>query len=292
MSLRFGKPTDWHKATPGMTDAGGRFALTGGKAPAPRIIAMSEDGRLFTLVSNVDAGREIPVALPEPATLVLHYDIPDDDLAAHAYLNWESAGSDPEGRHYVNIGFDAEVSNQTELVMTNLTPGSWRLSWRKSLDLVVGGGSGMGMPTSRSFLLENSTTVLEPGRTNRVDWVRPAGQSVRGEVTGIAEAEAPGAFVYAFSAHSTNSPAARVMGEVPLDGVTCGKDGQFHTARLAPGDYLIVALAYDYKQKSPSVLYNRGKGAELFGSVRVTITTNEAPPPVRIELTPAGGSGN
>ena len=57
MSLRFGKPTDWHNATPSMTDAGGRFTLTGGKAPAPRIIAMSEDGRLFTLVSNVDAGH-------------------------------------------------------------------------------------------------------------------------------------------------------------------------------------------------------------------------------------------
>ena len=184
----------------------------------------------------------------------------------------------------MHIGFDAEVSNQTELGPTNLTPGSWRLAWSKSLDLVVGARSGMGIPTSRSFWLENSTTVLEPGRTNRVDWVCPAGQSVRGEVAGIAEAEAPGAFVYAFSAHSTNSPAAIVMDERPLDGVTCGKDGQFHTARLAPGDYFIVALAYDYKQKSPSVLYNRGKGAELFGSVKVTITTNEAPPPVRIEL--------
>jgi hypothetical protein len=141
-----------------------------------------------------------------------------------------------------------------------------------------GGGAMQGMRIA--WLLQDEL-ALESGQTQRVDLVRSTGQTVRGEVAGITEASALGAYIYAFSSQTTNGPAGMLTHDRPLDALTCGKDGLFQTALLEPGAYTVVAIAF----KEPSSPISRGD-PDYIGVAQVTVTTNTAPPPVKIELRP------
>ena len=99
-------------------------------------------------------------------------------------------------------------------------------------------------------------------------------------MTGLDQTTAFGAYLYAFSDQTTNSPADMLNRERPLDATSTGRNGQFQTARLAPGAYILVAIAF----KEPNV-NSHNRQPDYIGSAKVTVTAKAAPL-VKIELHP------
>jgi beta-lactamase regulating signal transducer with metallopeptidase domain/Leucine-rich repeat (LRR) protein len=254
------------------TDANGHFTLSGGNGTPQKLVVSSADGHMFHVLPDADSSRDLKVTLPQPATLVLHYDIPDDLPVAECILNFNSQKLDPAMWKDTSFGFDPVVTNRSEIVLTNLTPGNYELLRRKILHVGTG---------SRFQFLDDTNLVLKGGETQRVDVVRPVGQTVRGQVTGIEEASALGAYIYACSGEITNSPIKSWNPGPLIDLGTCGKDGVFQMARFPPGTYSIVAMAY----KEPDV-YSHSMDADFIGVAKVTVTADAPPQAVKIELHP------
>ena len=280
--LRDGAPAGLSKSSTTTAGPDGCFTLQGGNGTEQRVVAASADGQMVGVAPKVDPGHEAKVTLPQPATLVVRYDIPDDAPVAQLFLNFLPQELDPAVWKGISLNLGPTVTNHGELVLTNLTPGPYRLARRKMLS--VGGtarsGGGVGPGMRIAWLLEE-TLALESGQTKRVDLVRSTGQSVHGEVAGITEASALGAYIYAFSSQTTNGPAGMLTHDLPLDALTCGKDGLFQMALLEPGAYTFVAVAF----KEPGSPISRGD-PDYMGAAKVTVTTNAAPPPVKFELRP------
>jgi hypothetical protein len=276
-----GKADSWSKSSPATTDAAGRFALAGGNGSQQKVAITSEDGQMVWVAPKVDPEHEARVTLPQPATLAVRYDIPGDLSTAQLFLNFRPPNPDSEMWKGVSFGLSQVLTNGEEIVLTNLTPGTYSLGRKKALNFgAVSRIAGIVRAESRFTFLDQQTFVLEPGRTQRVELVRPAGQSVRGEVTGIGEKGALGAYIYAYSG-KTNIPGDMLGSGWPFDALTCGTNGIFQTAPLEPGSYTIVAMAY----KEPDV-YAHTLNPNFVGKANVTVTTNAAPPPVKIELVP------
>jgi beta-lactamase regulating signal transducer with metallopeptidase domain/Leucine-rich repeat (LRR) protein len=280
-SIRNGKVDSYSKSSPATTDPAGRFTLAGGDGTEQKVVFASPDGRMVWAAPKVDPEHEARVTLPQPATLTIRYDIPNDAPIAQLFLNFTPPNPDTGMSKGISFGLSPTVSNKAEIVLTNLTPGDYSIGRRKVLSVGgaarAGGGARQG---SRFIFLDQQTFVLEPGRTQRVELVRPSGQTVRGEVAGITENGTLGAYIYAYSG-KTNIPDDMLGWGWPFDATTCGTNGLFQTARLAPGTYTIVAIAY----KEPRANPNPNSGAPDFvGTANVTVTTNAAPQPLKIKL--------
>ena len=260
------------------TDSNGRFTLPGGNGTAQKVVVATADGHMFAIAPEVSPGQVVKVTLPQPAALTVHYDIPDDLPVARLFLNFEPQNPDPAVWKNIGFGLSLIVTNRDELALTNLTPGTYRLGRRKVLN--VGGGDSGRMRNERNAWLDETTLILTGGSAQRVELVRPSGNALRGEVAGLDQTTAFGAYLYAFSDQTTNSPADMLDRERPLDATATGRDGQFQTARLAPGAYILVAIAF----KEPTV-FSHNRQPDYIGSAKVIVTTNTAPP-VKVELHP------
>ena len=103
-------------------------------------------------------------------------------------------------------------------------------------------------------------------------------------MTGIAAANAFGAYIYAFLDHATNTTADWWQRGEPVDTVdmvACGTDGEFRLARIPPGTYNLVAMAFI----EPRV-YSHNMDPDFFGVAKVTVTADAPAPPVKITLIP------
>lgn len=218
--------------------------------------------------------QDTQITLPQSATLILQYDIPDDLMVAQCFLNFRSQNLDQAIWKDTSFGLSPVITNRSEVILTNLTPGNYELGRRKILK--VGNGS-------RFQFLDNTNLVLKPGETRRVDIVRPVGQAVRGQVTGIQEAHALGAYLYACVGEITNTPISSWNPGPLVDLGTCGKDGAFQMARFPPGNYSIVAMSY-----KNSDVYNHSGEADFIGVGTVKVTADAPTQPVKIELVPYG----
>ena len=277
-SIRNGVPGSLSKSNSATSDSAGRFTLPGGDGTEQRVVAASADGHLFWVTPGADPSREIMVSLPQPATLIVRYDIPGDLPAARLNLNFEPYKLDPVLWTNLSFGLNLTVTNRGEIVLTNLTPGPYRLLRGKMLAVGTGGRGGRG---GRSAMLDQSSLALEGGRTHRVDLVRSTGHPLHGEVTGITQASALGAYVYAYSALVTNTAADKYRSQRPLDATTCDTNGLFWLARLEPDRYTVVAIAF----KEPSDV-GQSRAPDYLGMAKVTVTTNKPPDPVKLELRP------
>jgi hypothetical protein len=225
------------------------------------------------LAPKPEPGQELKIVLPEPATLAVRYDIPGDAEQAQLRLQlktWEM----PEWKGIIAV-LKPLVPNQGQIVLTNLTPGTYDFVREKELRI---GDMGHGA------LCDRATVVLQGGQVQSVDCVRPAGYPVAGEITGLQDAGVTGAFIYVRPTQATGDPRNIEESRLPLyDAVTCGQDGQFQTARLAPGTYTVVAEAY-----RPETPEERGHTGERLpshiGTAQVAVSADAPPAPVRIEL--------
>ena len=172
----------------------------------------------------------------------------------------------------VAAALSSAVANRGQIVLTNLTPGAYEFSRERTLRAGVW----------QTWPCDRRTIVLEPGQTQQVNLVRQTGQRLRGEVTGLEKTQATNGCLFVRSENDTN-----VMSWVALcfDALTFGKDGLFQTALLEPGAYTVLAEVYE-PEVNTGVIRSGLRLPDYVGTAKVTITTNAAPPPVKIELHP------
>jgi hypothetical protein len=223
--------------------------------------------------------QQLVVVLPKPATLIVRYDIPGDAPEAKTQIYLRPQDKEMPLWTNLSLGFSLTVSNGGQVVLTNLTPGSYYLSRNK----IVG---------TQAATVETQTNVVEPGQTGYADLVNTNGQRLRGQVTGLDLAKSSGGFIYVKSAEATGIPwpqrsrnAQNEYKYPTIEIAQFGADGNFQTAMLKPGDYTVIADVYPPEKPSFGFL-SRGNTPDYCGIVKVTVTSNPTPP-VIIQLAPA-----
>jgi RNA polymerase sigma factor (sigma-70 family) len=258
------------------TDAEGRFSLSGVGGAEQKVVVVSDVVQAWP-VPITEPGQEMKIVLPEPATLVVRYDIPGDTEQAQIWLetaSWEMPG-------WAGIRADTQpfVSNQFQIVLTNLAPATYDFARDKRL---------MAAGEFDSAFCERATLVLQSGQVQNVDWVRATGFPVTGEITGFQDAGFTAAFIKVRPAGVTGAIFDEAEGKLPTyDLVACEKDGRFQTARLSPGTYTLVAEAYrPIAPEEENEMRMRTRMAMPIGTAQVTVSADAAPGPVNIELRP------
>jgi hypothetical protein len=146
----------------------------------------------------------------------------------------------------------------------------------------------MGFPS----MLDRSRLKVEAGTAAKLEYVRPKGGPISGQVVGLKEAGLPGALVKVGTEQATGNPFVPTLGDVwkspVFDAVVTGPDGQFKTSRIPPGTYMVTASAW--KPEPPSMAFHTGiRGPDFIGKVKVVVPEDGEVKPVRIEVPPLSG---
>ena len=282
------------------TDATGRFSLRGA-GDRPRVLVFTFDSRMVQAAQPAAPGRELNITLPAPATLIVRYDIPGDAPWTGVDLSLGTNGLEmPLWKDFTSHLWEA-VTNGTQIVVSNLAPGTYDFS-RVRLDMATNSdGFFMFGEPATGVISDNRKVVLESGRTQQVNIVRSVGQRVQGQVTGLGSiTNLDQAFLYVASGSAIFTPSdfKTNMFQPCFDAVDLGKDGHFQTALLEPGNYTLAVEVY-VKGEPPEpepVPDDEPVYGGFFpfamprlayvANTKVTVTTNALPPPVKIELHP------
>jgi hypothetical protein len=259
------------------TDGAGRFALHGEGRTSQKVVIASADNQLVWPVVQSDPKQELTITLSKPGTLIVRYDIPGDTMEAKPELRLMNTNRDETLWKDISFGFSFTVTNGGQIVLTNLTPGTYNFR-RYKTDGAHGAEN------------EQQTVVVEAGKTQYADMVRTNGQHIRGKVLGLDVAKASGGYIFVKSAEATGLPwPQRSRNEQnefkyrTFDVSQFGADGTFQTAMLAPGTYTVAADVYPPKGSSPPY---RNDNPDYVAVAKVTVTTN-AMPPVTLKLAQA-----
>ena len=253
----------------GVTDVAGRFMLDGARGKATRIIVSAP--RLHVWHAPVPAEeKELTIKLPEPATLVLRYDIEGD--AAEGEFRLELKAWDmPDWKSVVGSCQRPTAPNKGQVVLKNVTPGVYDLFRSK---MVVAGGMGFGRP------LDRHTITLRPGESTVVEFIRKEGHPITGRITGLPKDSVPGVFIFVQGAQAVGERGDTVA----FDGLACKPNGRFKTARIPPGTYTVKADAY-----KPTRGFRSGWPSPAFvGTAKVTVPRDRPPAEICIEMKKSG----
>ena len=273
LNLTDGKD-DMFRGSTTTTDAQGRFSLTGAGVGGQKLAVVSDVVQLW-FAQIAPPGQETKILLPEPASMLVRYDIPGDADRAELRLElitWEMP--DWKGITAVLKPF---VTNQGEILLTNLAPGTYDFAREKQQSVGMNG---------RGSLCDRLKLSLQSGQFTNIDCVRATGFPLTGHITGITNSGVPGAFIYVRPASAAGSLETSDPWSPYYDAVSCGEDGNFQTARLLPGTYTVVAEAY--RPETPEEMSRSGiRLPSHGGTAQVTISADTPPSPVTIELLPA-----
>ncbi len=263
-----GKPPSVSGPT-AQTGPQGGFALGVAGTPKNRLVIASPSLAVW-VVPLPEPGTEPTIRLPVPATLRIRCDIPGADGQAQFHLHlktWQMEGWKglTDGRQYVSV----PVPNPGQIVLSNLTPGTYDLARKKNVRV---GDYGMGL-----FCNARDVT-LDGGQTVEAALVRGAGQPILGQVVGLKGTDVAGAFLFVKTAAATGDP-RKERGLHLFDVLTCDVEGQFKTETLPPGDYTVVAEAY-----GPDMLFSGERLPDYVGAAKATVWAEGPPPQVRIEM--------
>lgn len=257
------------------TGKDGRFALSGAGTGKEKIVVSTASLHVW-LAPVGKLGEDVTIRLPEPAKLALAYDIEGDAKVGEFRLELKTWDM-PQWRGAVMSVRKPKVPNGGEAPVEGLTPGVYDLVRMKQLR--VG-------DTGRGVLCDRATLRLEPGRTQRADFVRKTGSPITGDVLGLKAAGAPGAFIYVKPAEANGDPYSRDEWKLrTFDAATCKVDGRFKTARIPPGSYTVIANAYKPEPQT-GVVRTGWRLPDFIGTAKVTVPQAGPPPPVRIEMKP------
>jgi len=247
----------------------GRFTLSGGGDAKDRLVVVS-DGLAWLV--QPQAGQEQRIQLPQPATVSIKYDIEGAARLGVFRLElrtWEM----PEWKGVATSERLIECENGKDVTVSDLTPGEYDVC-RLIERLRVG-------DLGRSAMCDRNLN-LNIAQTATLEFVRPKGSAVSGQVLGLKEANLPGAFVQVRPESVTGNPRAKDEWKLTVfDALTTGPDGQFKTSRIAPGTYMVTAEAYGR---------DNGRSGwrlpSLVGKTKVVVPETGQAEPVRIELAP------
>ncbi|MGD1084188.1 MAG: carboxypeptidase-like regulatory domain-containing protein [Verrucomicrobiota bacterium] len=285
------------------TDAAGHFSMRGVEEGKPtRVIAVSEDGNMVQPAPASGPGQDLKITLPEPATLIVHYDIAGDEEKAYFNLTLRTNELKPPLWKGVTLQPRGEAANGGQMVLSNLTPGAYDFARTRRGGVNGNGGACVFGDPAVVVQTDLQRVVLQSGRTQEVKMARSAGRRVRGQVAGLeAFTNTAGSFLYAVSATAIHGPQDFTTNKMDacFDAVSLGRDGDFETALLEPGTYTLVAEVYlwgevsnretiaDDEPQYGGMMYMRPERLALVATAKVTVTPNNAaPPPVRMVLRP------
>jgi hypothetical protein len=227
LNLHDGKAWDWNgkidpAAEPLTTDESGRFTE----------LRLNGINRVFVstplldawLVELNDGQTELTITLPQPATVVVNYDIP----GASGELGVFHFHSVNGKRWHYSLPHRSFKIGKGRTVLNTLTPGNYRFHRRKLID--------MG-PVGRYAMNEVRYFEVKPGATHTVNWTRPNGGAVvKARITWPRETDV-GGIMYTFRGTpvkdfgNLNDPNQLDAGSIDL------KNGKLQSAVLAPGKY-------------------------------------------------------
>ncbi len=273
LNLEDGNPNSTFRGSSAITDAEGRFALRGVGRGKQKIVVVSADGLPVWIAGKTEPGQELKITLPEPATLIIRYDITDD--VPQTKLQLQLKTKDMPGWKGGAFLRQPTVTNRGEVVVAGLPGGTYDLARTKLLRV---GTKALVAAYGRS------TVVLQAGQTHHVDFLRATGFPVRGRIAGLAKAKVPGAFIYVRSAEASGDPSKIEEWFLPLfEAMTCDEAGYFSTARLEPGAYTFVAEAF--LPETSSQAFRTGLHLpDYIGTAKVTVSATAPPAPVTIDL--------
>jgi len=281
------------------TDAAGRFSIQGAGTSGPRIIVVSSDGQMVLPVQPAATGQELKITLPKPAALTVRYDIPGDQAETYFGLSLHTNELELPLWKYITLNTGGTVTNGGQIVLSNLTPGTYDFSRRRM------GGAGRSIVAFRfgdqGALVRSDLqkVVLESGRAQQINLVRSAGQRVQGQLTWVQPiTNLEEAFLYVGPAPLIITPSdyKTNMFQPCFDVVKVDQDGHFQTALLEPGNYTLVVEGYVKGERTkPKALADDEPRLTGFAgplplrlayaaNAKVTVTTNAPPPPVKIQM--------
>ena len=275
---------------PFKTDAEGKFTVTGlgGDAKYLAVSCPAFDHLVVPAPPVNGLQVDFVIRLPEPGKLVVHFDIAGAGDEADVLLRPAQSVAGTSGPQSEVAQADVvyqrsgRVKRHGEVVFDNLPPGEYAVERMKDFESVYGV-----VTTAR---LERSIVKIVSGQSAAVDFARPKGASVSGQVVGLDRAElrktTPArVFVTVERANETHDNTPNPL----LDAVDVGTifqngdapEGKFTTERLPPGQYRITANLFD---DSRSDLTTVDKPPLFSGETLVTVSDDTQPPSVKIEL--------
>ncbi len=281
---------------PAVTDADGRFRVTGVGDETPRVIVLAPHLHAWMApASSKRANGELTIRLPKPATLKVLVDIPGAvqenekhlvdrygasrvwpagknvqlrlELKSWEMDGWRGAGNFVESR---------EVANPGEVVLEDLTPGLYDFARTKLLFVGAWG---------HTYYCDRQDVKLLPGETKVLRLVRTRGQRVGGEVRGLPE-DISSVFITVRSAKASGDRRNDKEWKLPTyDAMTCPRDGKFLTGMLEPGQYAIIAAGY-LPEKHEEYISTGVRPPAFVGRTVVTVHEDGPPPQVVLKLRP------
>ena len=153
-----------------------------------KVLVVSSDGHLVQPAQPSESGQELKITLPQPASLLVRYDIPGDPPDTMLGMTLRTREMEMPLWQGVNLEVSGIVPNHTQTLLTNLTPGTYDFRRMKSLRAE----DGRGFTNSLDF----QTILLGSGWTQQVNLVRVAGYPIQGELTLSDQAQVRPGFIF------------------------------------------------------------------------------------------------
>ena len=255
-----------------VTSQSGRFALPNANGTKEMLLVSSPDGQMIYTSPGPDPGQPAVIKLPQPGSLEISYDISNDLPTGQFYINHDSK----PGPNEFASSFNVLLTNGGKLLLTNLSPGDYRVARRKTFHI---GDRGDDLGRWWFAFFDSETFTIKPGEVQHVATTRPTGASLHCAITNLAKLDAVGAHIFIYPDDHSNSLSSLIRNPLrPADGLTCARDGRFETARLRPGDYVIIAGVFtgpnDRVRMDPNYV----------GIAKTTVPASGDPQPVEIGL--------
>jgi beta-lactamase regulating signal transducer with metallopeptidase domain/Leucine-rich repeat (LRR) protein len=264
------------------TDAAGRFELPGGGRSAKAIAVSAPNVDLWVVPPpKPDTTDELTIKLPEPGRLIVKYDIDGSPAKAPLSLQmvtWETPPLDPSWKGIDNI-HELTVPNKGDITIEHLPPGKYTLARIMPAEANHSVGR---------FFDDRREITVQSGKTAKVVYIRDRGTPVEGQITGLKEGMLagiyPGAIVAVRPTKVTGPLESGASMEEPIfDIVVCGPDGKFKTPRLLPGEYAVIAEAFE-AEKPENRAMSGIRAPTFVGRTTVTVPEAGPPPTVTIEI--------
>lgn len=271
LQQEFGVPVTIHHDELSENDGDMRTAVTvvGRETPLRDVLERAMDAARVSY-EMTSAGIRIPA---RPTGLSVDYSIGGAEQTGKLYL--QHLGGDSEvGGMIERFTRWTPLANGTTARLEDLRPGAYEIARVRS---VVAVGADGAASMRLGVYLDRQQCQIEAGEFRSIDLTRPAGRPVVGRVTGPVDQNyyRPIYFVC-----STNTPMIDPTGSLDVtlyDANNTDEDGLFRTESLLPGEYLVIAQAWEREpQVAPGL--NRNMAADFVGQTSIFIPeTGELP---------------